>query len=151
MGLPGNGSRRWSRAAEAGTLSLVSRDRGRSKPEPIRLTVTYERMNAFFAEYEKNIRRGSTFIPTEKPLPIGTDFTFELTVPKRSTPFVLAGRVQSIVTKEQAAPGHDPGMRIAFVHAHEEDRARFTASVEKLLVESFGQRLVEQLFGPSAR
>jgi type IV pilus assembly protein PilZ len=150
MGLAGNGSRRWSRGAEAGTLSSVSRDRGRPKPEPIRLSVTYERMNAFFAEYEKNIRRGGTFIPTEKPLPIGTDFTFELTVPKRSAPFVLFGRVQSIVTKEQASPAEDAGMRIAFVHGNDDERARFTASVEALLVESFGQPLVARLFGAPA-
>jgi type IV pilus assembly protein PilZ len=30
-------------------------------------------MNAFFADYTKNISRGGTFIRTDKPLDIGTE------------------------------------------------------------------------------
>ncbi|HKO52206.1 MAG TPA: PilZ domain-containing protein, partial [Polyangiaceae bacterium] len=43
---------------------------------PIELKVEYKRLNTFFADYTKNISRGGTFIATDKPLPVGTDFVF---------------------------------------------------------------------------
>ncbi|HWN69111.1 MAG TPA: PilZ domain-containing protein, partial [Haliangium sp.] len=55
------------------------REHGR---KPIELEVTYKRLNAFFSDYTKNISKGGTFIKTEKPLEVGTEFLFKLHVPR---------------------------------------------------------------------
>lgn len=111
----------------------------------IELTVEYKRLNAFFADYTKNISRGGTFIKTERPLPIGTDFTFKLAVPTLPQPLELHGRVQWIVTKEQAEEGQEAGMGIGFVYEDEVERAKITTIVEQLMVGSLGPHLYEKL------
>jgi type IV pilus assembly protein PilZ len=60
---------------------------------PIELKVEYKRLNTFFADYTKNISRGGTFIGTDKPLPIGTEFVFALGVPNMVEPVRLRGKV----------------------------------------------------------
>jgi type IV pilus assembly protein PilZ len=111
----------------------------------IELTVEYKRLNAFFADYTKNISRGGTFIKTERPLPIGTEFTFKLAVPTLAQPLELRGRVQWIVNKDQAEEGQDPGMGIGFVYEDEVERAKITTVVEQLMVGSLGPHLYEKL------
>ena len=49
-----------------------------------RCSVDYKRLNTFFADYTKNISKGGTFIRTSKPLDVGTEFVFVLTVPDRT-------------------------------------------------------------------
>src|SRR5262249_21370540 len=49
---------------------------------PIMLRVDYKRLNSFFADYTKNISKGGTFIRTNKPLEIGTEFVFVLNMPE---------------------------------------------------------------------
>ena len=48
---------------------------------PSQLRVDYKRMNTFFADYTKNISKGGTFIRTSKPLDVGTEFVFVLSIP----------------------------------------------------------------------
>ena len=104
------------------------------------LKVEYERLNTFFGDYTRNISKGGTFIATERPLPIGTDFVFQLHVPGRETPFVLRGVVQWVNTS--AHKGHptrsDVGMGIAFVWAHDDERLAFEVLVEQLLEDALG-------------
>ena len=80
---------------------------------PITLKVEYKRLNSFFADYTRNISKGGTFIRTERPLPIGTEFHFELQVPKLETNLRLRGKVQWILRPEDIAEGDDqePGAR----------------------------------------
>jgi type IV pilus assembly protein PilZ len=111
----------------------------------IELTVEYKRLNAFFADYTKNISKGGTFIKTDKPLPIGTEFTFKLAVPTLEMPLELRGRVQWVVQKDQAEDGEDPGMGIGFVYETEVDRARIATLVEQLMVGSLGPHLYDKL------
>src|SRR5579863_1176867 len=47
----------------------------------IQLRVDYKRLNTFFADYTRNISKGGTFIKTTKPLDVGTEFVFVLSVP----------------------------------------------------------------------
>ena len=112
---------------------------------PIELRVEYKRLNSFFADYTKNISRGGTFISTDRPLEVGTDFVFKLGVPGLAEPLVLAGRVQWIVTPEQATQERQPGMGIGFLFASELERQRVEAVVEKLMVESLGPMLYRKL------
>ena len=114
----------------------------------IELSVEYKRLNAFFADYTKNISRGGTFIKTEKPLPIGTEFVFKLSAPGTTEPLALRGRVQWILTDVDAkAQGQDPGMGIGFIYASEAERERVVSVVEALMVQSLGAHLYEKLVG----
>ena len=114
---------------------------------PIELKVEYKRLNAFFADYTKNISRGGTFIKTAKPLPIGTEFLFKLYVPHLQGPLEIHGEVQWIVTEaDVAAGGHEEaGMGIRFVYGVGIPRDEVLRTVEKLMVDSLGQRLYTRL------
>jgi type IV pilus assembly protein PilZ len=113
----------------------------------IELTVEYKRLNAFFADYTKNIGRGGTFIRTDKPLPIGTDFVFRLVIPKLAEPLRLRGRVQWVVGPGQASDEQPPGMGIGFVYESEAERQRIATIVEGLMTDQLGRPLSEKLLG----
>lgn len=114
---------------------------------PIELRVEYKRLNSFFADYTKNISKGGTFIRTDRPLEIGTDFLFKLGIPGMDGPLVLQGKVQWVVTPEQATEDQEAGMGIGFVFHSEADRARVEGAVAKLMVDSLGGVLFERLIG----
>lgn len=119
--------------------------------QSIELKVEYKRLNSFFADYTRNISRGGTFIRTAKPLKIGTEFVFKLVVPKLEEPLALRGKVQWIVTEQQATPEQDAGMGIGFVFHNEAERQRIEAIVEDLMVESLGPVIYEKLMGRAPR
>lgn len=114
---------------------------------PIELKVEYKKMNTFFADYTKNISKGGTFIKTEKPLAVGTEFLFRLSLPKMENPFELRGSVVwTNQLEEKQRPEFDElGMGIRFVFSTEAEREGFEKQVEKLMVESLGPILFERL------
>jgi len=112
---------------------------------PIELRVEYKRLNSFFADYTRNISRGGTFIRTTKPLSIGTEFIFKLAVPKLPEPLSLRGKVQWIVTEENATEEQDAGMGIGFVFSSEAERQQIASKVEALFVDSLGPVIFEKL------
>lgn len=119
----------------------------RSSPRaPIELKVEYRKVNSFFADYTKNISKGGTFIKTKKPLPLGTQFLFQLSVPNRDEPFELLGEVAWA-----KADGDEPGMGIRFVYATESQRAEFEGIVERMMFESLGPLLSAHLLDKMAR
>src|SRR5579862_9067659 len=69
-------------------------DRREHYRAPIELKVEYKKLNTFFADYTKNICKGGTFIKTKKPLDIGTEFIFKLTIPKLREPLSILGQVR---------------------------------------------------------
>ena len=107
---------------------------------PIELKVEYRKVNSFFADYTKNISKGGTFIKTKKPLPVGTQFLFKLTVPRCDHPFELLGEVAWA-----RSDGDDPGMGIRFVYGNDNQRAEFEGVVEKMMFESLGPLLSGKL------
>ena len=111
---------------------------------PIELKVDYKKMNSFFADYTKNISKGGTFIKTKKPLPVGTQFLFKLTVPHREAPFELLGEVAWA-----RADGEDPGMGIRFVYTDGSQRTDFESVVEKMMFDSLGPLLSGRLLDKS--
>ena len=136
-----------------------SRDHAR---HPIQLKVEYKRLNAFFADYTRNISKGGTFIKTDKPLGVGTEFVFELHVPRVDEPLCITGRVQWVLTQEdldadpegthgqargQGWPraSRAPGMGIHFVYRDAAERAEIERHIEKIMVDSLGQRLYSRL------
>ena len=68
-------------------------DRRQGFRAPIELKVEYKRLNTFFADYTRNISRGGTFIGTDKPLKVGTEFVFALGIPHMAEPLRLRGKV----------------------------------------------------------
>ena len=114
---------------------------------PIELRVEYRRLNMFFADFTRNISKGGTFIKTERPLPLGTEFLFKLTLPRRDLPFELKGVV---IWTNQPAEVQRPeikemGMGIRFIFSNDTERDDFERQVERLMVDSLGQHLYEKL------
>src|SRR5947209_4360171 len=94
---------------------------------PLELKVVYQRMNAFFADYTRDISKGGIFIKTETPLAVGTEFDFEVALPKREKPLHLRGRVKWV-------PDTTPkGMGIEFVWKTDAERVDFENIVEELM------------------
>lgn len=114
---------------------------------PIELKVEYKRLNTFFADYTRNISRGGTFIGTERPLPIGTEFVFALGVPNMPEPLRLRGKVMWVVNPEEASRANPPGMGIEFQYSNDEERIEKEAAVERLLASELGEQLAEKLLG----
>ncbi len=106
------------------------------------LQVVYEKLNAFFADYTRNISKGGTFIPSRRSLPIGTVFRFRLLVPGREAPFELEG----VVVRNGTDAG-ESGVGIQFRWSDEERRRQFEGAVEGMLTTSFGPVVARQLLG----
>lgn len=120
---------------------------------PIELKVEYKKMNTFFADYTKNISKGGTFIKTDKPLPIGTEFLFKLTLPNRADPFELHGTVVWInrPAEIQNPEVDEMGMGIRFIFDEPNERDAFESEVEVMMVDSLGPDLYEKLIHKKAR
>ncbi|HEY8141734.1 MAG TPA: TIGR02266 family protein [Kofleriaceae bacterium] len=131
-----------------------SDDRRGDPRQPIELKVEYKRLNAFFADYTKNISRGGTFIQTGKPLPVGTEFVFKLYVPTLEQALHIRGEVKWIVeprpdvkdlgTEADGSP-RVPGMGIRFVYTTDDERRHIEHLVERLMVDSLGQLVYSKL------
>lgn len=114
---------------------------------PIELKVEYKKMNTFFADYTKNISKGGTFIKTDRPLPVGTEFLFKLTLPKRPAPFELKGVVMWTNQPEEIQRPDTPqmGMGIRFIFEEDAERQLFEGEVEDLMVQALGRHLYDKL------
>ncbi len=118
---------------------------------PIELRVEYKRLNTFFSDYTKNISKGGTFIATDQPLAIGTEFSFSLTIPSRPEPLRLIGKVMWVTTSANESPGKPPGMGIEFQYPTSSDRHQVEVWVERVMVEELGLEITEGLLGRAAR
>jgi type IV pilus assembly protein PilZ len=121
-------------------------ERRRGFRAPIELKVEYKRLNTFFADYTKNISRGGSFIATDKPLPVGTEFVFALGVPTMPEPLRLRGKVIWVTPSAEATKGNPAGMGIEFQYDAHERRAK-EAAVERLMTEQLGDHLTTKLLG----
>jgi type IV pilus assembly protein PilZ len=121
-------------------------DRRRQYRAPIELKVEYKRLNTFFADYTKNISRGGSFIATEKPLPVGTEFVFALGVPNLVEPLRLRGKVIWVTLPALATRANPAGMGIEFQYDEDERREKESA-VERLMTLELGEHLTTKLLG----
>ncbi|MBX3262251.1 MAG: TIGR02266 family protein [Labilithrix sp.] len=133
--------------AKPGAAADDRRDQDRAA---ITLKVDYKRLNTFFADYTKNISKGGTFIRTTKPLEVGTEFVFVLTVPEptpESAPvrLELTGRVKWVVPESDATEETPAGMGIQFVFAGDAEQKRVETVVAELMRSSLGEHLAEKL------
>ena len=91
-----------------GSRMPQSSDRRHQHRAPIELRVEYQRLNRFFYDYTKNISMGGTFIKTDKPLDIGTEFLFKLMIPTLPEPLVLRGDVRWVLHEGETREGEGP-------------------------------------------
>jgi type IV pilus assembly protein PilZ len=111
---------------------------------PITLRVEYKRINTFFADYTKNISKGGTFIRTTRPLEIGTEFMFVLSLPE-AVELELKGVVKWIIPEGEATHEKPAGMGIQFVFADDAQRDAVDAVVAGMMHESLGPVLAGKL------
>lgn len=116
---------------------------------PIELKVEYKKLNTFFADYTKNISKGGTFIRTEKPLPVGTEFLFRLIIPRIDKPIEIRGTVvwTNSPDKKEHPEVDELGMGIRFIYRDDGERGDFEKRVENLMRESLGELLFRKLMG----
>ncbi len=117
---------------------------------PIELKVEYKKLNTFFSDYTKNISKGGTFIKTDRPLKIGTEFVFKLFVPQRGEPFVLRGSVAWIHSHDTPPPPSiqpvpERGMGIRFLYKDDEQKRAFESLVEDLIKDNLGDHVFKKL------
>jgi type IV pilus assembly protein PilZ len=137
-----------SRASFEGTVNVVSaNDRRIGDRAAIELNVEYKRLNTFFADYTRNISKGGTFIRTDKPLEVNTEFVFALSIKNVDEPLRLHGRVRWIVRPADATPESQAGMGIEFMYRDDAERRETEEIVEKLMVEELGEDLAARLLG----
>jgi type IV pilus assembly protein PilZ len=139
-------------SADTAITELSGIDRREHPRAPIELKVEYKRLNTFFADYTKNICKGGTFIRTRKPLDVGTEFLFKLSVPNLIEPLALRGQVKWVVREGEPPPAgvepdHEPGMGIRFIYENDDQREAVERTVEKLMVDSLGPLLYTKLMG----
>src|SRR6188768_3494156 len=80
----------------------------------VRLKVAYKQPEALLSEYTRSVGRGGVTLQTQKSLPVGTRFVFEMHNPGVATPVEVLGEVVRVTPQ----PGgchlltvkYDPGM-----------------------------------------
>jgi type IV pilus assembly protein PilZ len=103
-------------------------------------------MNAFFADYTKNISKGGTFIKTTRPLQVGSRCQFALSLPALPEPLLLEGEVTWVLAAEDAPErGAEPGMGVRFVFQDDAARRDFERSVERMMEQSLGSDVTQKL------
>jgi type IV pilus assembly protein PilZ len=113
---------------------------------PITLRVDYKRLNTFFADYTKNISKGGTFVRTTKPLEVGTEFMFVLSLPE-AVQLELKGVVKWVVPESAAGAENPAGMGIQFVFDDDSQRLAVENVVAGMMNEALGPLLAQKLLG----
>ncbi|UQA60149.1 PilZ domain-containing protein [Polyangium aurulentum] len=126
---------------------MSASDRRVQSRAAIELNVEYKRLNTFFADYTRNISKGGTFIRTDRPLDVDTEFVFALSIKSLAEPLRLRGRVKWIVRPTDATPDSPAGMGIEFQYNDDRERRDTEAIVEKLMANELGDHLAAKLLG----
>ena len=111
------------------------------------MKVEYKRLNTFFADYTRNISRGGTFIATQRPLPVDTEFVFALGVPTLEQALKLRGKVIWTTSVSDATKANPAGMGIEFQYRDDAERLEKEAAVERVLSRELGEHLATKLLG----
>jgi type IV pilus assembly protein PilZ len=122
-------------------------ERRSAERHSITLRVDYKRMNTFFADYAKNISKGGTFIRTAKPLDVGTEFVFVLSIPDQAHQVQLKGQVMWTVDERSATDDQPAGMGIRFKFDDDAERGRLDDFVQKLMSDKLGGEVAAKLLG----
>lgn len=137
--------------AHEGSASVEPEEPGSDRRTALRhkiaLRVDYKRMNTFFADYAKNISKGGTFIRTSKPLDVGTEFVFVLSIPGQADQLRLKGTVMWTVDEGRATEERPAGMGIRFNFSNDDERKQLEQFVAKLMADKLGSHVADKLLG----
>ncbi|HEX7603821.1 MAG TPA: PilZ domain-containing protein, partial [Polyangiaceae bacterium] len=91
--------------------------------------------------------KGGTFIRTTKPLEVGTEFMFVLSLPATDAQVKLRGKVMWVTTEAEADEKQEkpPGMGIRFLFKDDGERNAVDDYVEKLMSEALGEHISTKL------
>jgi len=89
-----------------------SADEGNKRPA--RLRISYKKSSTFVREYERNLKRGGTFIKTKSPLEVGRDCVLLLTVPDLDDTIAVRGAVVWSSKGLSDLQGQEEGMGIRY-------------------------------------
>ena len=117
---------------------------------PVELKVSYLSRGDLCRDLVTDLSPGGLFIRTSKPLEIGTEFVFVLTVPEPSLDnapvrLELTGEVKWVVHESQATEASPAGMGIQFVFENDAEKQRVERFVSELMTSSLGERLAKKL------
>jgi type IV pilus assembly protein PilZ len=126
-------------------------EKRQSERAAVTLKVDYKRINTFFADYTKNISKGGTFIKTSKPLAIGTEFVFVLSLPTQNEQLHLRGEVMWIIDDREATEAKPAGMGIRFKFKNDGEREQVDAFVERLMTEALGEQISQRLLATAKK
>jgi len=106
----------------------------RSDRLPLRLRVRYVTLDQFLIDYNENIRKGGSFVCTEKPLQPGARLHLELEVAGVPVFIKLRGRVAWVNDPNGKWHRRDlpPGMGVLFIFPDETSRLLLEKLVERL-------------------
>src|SRR5262245_46287402 len=129
------------------TSKAPESDRRGADRAAIELKVEYKRLNTFFADYTRNISKGGTFIRTDKPLDVGTEFVFALTIPQLVEAVRLRGKVIWTTPVEKSSETSPPGMGIRFQYSSPKEQQDTENIVEELMRSQLGEHISDKLLG----
>jgi type IV pilus assembly protein PilZ len=113
---------------------------------PIEIKVEYRRLNAFIADFTRDLSGGGLFIRTGHPLPVDTECLFTLELPNLEEPISLRGIVRRVVEE-----GEEPGMGVELLFDDEEERRALRAVVDDLMVTHLGEALYRRMVSAQRR
>ena len=113
-------------AAEAEAASPQPRKR------PARLRISYKKSSTFVREYERNLKRGGTFIKTKSPLAVGRECVLLLTVPELSDTIAVRGAVVWSSKGLDDLQGQEEGMGIRYDEEDSEGMAKLKTALSQL-------------------
>ncbi len=75
---------------------LAAMSERKNTPGEVRLKVAYKKPEALLSEYTRSLGRGGVTLQTQRSLPVGTRFVFELHNPGVATPVEVVGEVVQV-------------------------------------------------------
>lgn len=99
--------------------------------QPIRLKVTYESARSLVTEYTTSVSKGGCLVETTRPLPMGTQFLFEMYDRGATEPVEIEGRV----VRSEPVEGTDRYLVGIEYVASEERRAALDQVLERVFAE----------------
>jgi type IV pilus assembly protein PilZ len=106
---------------------------------PIEIKVEYKRINAFIADFTRDISGGGLFVRTDTPMPVGSEALFTLAIPRMEKPVTLKGIVRRVVAKGD--PTTEAGMGVELLFDDEQERVALKRVVDALMIEHLGEAL----------
>lgn len=106
---------------------------------PIEIKVEYKRINAFIADFTRDISGGGLFVRTDTPMPVGSEALFTLAIPRMEKPVTLKGIVRRVVPKGD--PTTEAGMGVELLFDDEQERIALKRVVDALMIEHLGEAL----------